>query len=42
MHIDPDLVIHSDGWPGYDGLVDIGFDKRFRDEHGANQFADGK
>lgn len=26
-------VIHSDGWPGYDGLVDIGFDKHFRVNH---------
>ena len=29
-HIDPASVIHSDGWLGYDGLVDIGFDKHFR------------
>ena len=35
-HIDPASVIHSDGWPGYDGLVNIGFDKHFRVNHGAN------
>lgn len=23
-------VIHSDGWRGYDGLVDIGYDKHLR------------
>lgn len=27
--IAPETVIHSDGWRGYDGLVDIGFDKHF-------------
>ena len=28
--ISPDSVIHSDGWRGYDGLVDVGFDKHLR------------
>jgi transposase-like protein len=28
--ISPDSVIHSDGWRGYDGLVDVGYDKHFR------------
>ena len=32
-------VIHSDGWRGYDGLVDLGYQKHFRVEHGANEFA---
>ncbi len=41
-HIDPASVIHSDGWPGYDGLVDIGFDKHFWVNHGANEFACGE
>lgn len=36
-----DTVIHSDGWRGYDGLVDIGFDKHFRVHHGKNEFAVG-
>jgi len=27
---------------GYDGLVDIGFDKHFRGNHGNNEFARGK
>ena len=26
-------VIHSDGWRGYDGLVDLGYQKHFRVEH---------
>ena len=32
-------VIHSDGWRGYDGLVDLGYQKHFRVEHGNNEFA---
>ena len=34
-------VIHSDGWRGYDGLVDIGYDKHFRVNHSHNEFALG-
>ncbi|CAB1209899.1 IS1595 family transposase [Acinetobacter bouvetii] len=41
-HVDPGSVIHSDGWRGYEGLVDIGHDKHFRVNHGANEFADGE
>jgi transposase len=36
-----DAIIHSDGWRGYDGLVDVGYSKHFRVEHGANVFARG-
>ena len=32
-------IIHSDGWRGYDGLVDLGYQKHFRVEHGNNEFA---
>ncbi len=39
--IEPNTVIHSDGWRGYDSLVDVGFDKHFRVNHSENQFADG-
>jgi len=39
--VDVDSVIHSDGWRGYDGLVDIGYDKHFRVHHGENEFARG-
>jgi transposase len=37
----PETVIHSDGWRGYDGLVDVGYSKHFRVEHGATEFARG-
>jgi len=37
----PETAIHSDGWRGYDGLVDVGYAKHFRVEHGANEFARG-
>ena len=34
-----DTVIHSDGWRGYNGLVDMGYKKHFRVRHGADEFA---
>ncbi len=40
--VDIESIIHSDGWRGYDGLVDIGYDKHFRVHHGKNEFARGK
>ena len=40
--IDVGTVIHSDGWRGYDGLVDIGFDKHYRVHHSENEFANGE
>jgi len=40
--VDVDSVIHSDGWRGYDGLVDIGYDKHFRVHHGKNEFVRGR
>ena len=41
-HADIDSVIHSDGWRGYDGLVDLGYEKHFRVNHGNNEFSDTK
>jgi len=32
-------VIHSDGWSGYDGLVDMGYQKHLRVNHEAAEFA---
>jgi len=29
-----DSIIHSDGWRGYNGLVDMGYKKHFRVHHG--------
>ena len=37
-----ETVIHSDGWRGYIGLVDLGYKKHFRVHHGKNEFARGK
>ncbi len=34
-----EAVIHSDGWRGYDGLVDVGYAKHYRVHHGNNEFA---
>jgi transposase len=34
-------VIHTDRWRGYDGLVDVGFDKHLRVNQGNNEFARG-
>jgi len=40
--IDPESVVHSDGWAGYNGLVDMGYQKHYRVMHGANEFARGR
>ena len=37
----PEAVINSDGWRGYDGLVDVGYSKHFRVNHGDNEFVRG-
>ena len=37
--VDLKSVIHSDGWRGYHGLVDMGYKKHFRVQHGNNEFA---
>ena len=37
--VELDSVIHSDGWPAYDGLVDLGYKKHFRVNHSDNEFA---
>jgi len=36
-----DSVIYSDGLKSYDGLVDVGYDKHFRINHGNDEFAQG-
>ena len=36
-----DAVVHSDGWRGYDRLIDVGYAKRFRVNHSANEFVRG-
>ena len=39
--IDATSVIYTDGWRGYDGLVDVGYDQHFRVNHGENEFSKG-
>lgn len=39
--VDPSTVIYSDKWRGYDGLVDVGYDKHFRVNHGNHEFSRG-
>jgi transposase-like protein len=40
--VDPGSIIHSDKWRGYNGLVDVGYKKHFRVDHGADEFVNGK
>jgi len=40
--IDKSTVIYSDKWRSYDGLVDVGYDKHYRVNHGDNEFSKGK
>jgi len=37
--VHPSTIVYSDGWRGYDGLVDVGYNKHFRVNHGENEFA---
>lgn len=39
--VDPSTIVYSDGWRGYDGLVDVGYDRHFRVNHGENEFSQG-
>jgi len=40
-HVSIESIIHTDGWRGYSGLVDVGYSKHFRVHHGDNEFAHG-
>ena len=35
-------IIYSDCWRGYNGLVDVGYGKHLRVDHGRDQFAKGR
>jgi transposase-like protein len=37
----PEVAIHSGGWRGYNGLVDVGYVKHLRVDHGAYEFVSG-
>ena len=39
--VEPGAVINSDGWRGYDGLVDVGYSKHFRVHHSQDEFVHG-
>lgn len=40
--VDLASTIHSDGWKGYNGLVDLGYKKHYRVQHGNDEFANKK
>ncbi|WP_338098268.1 IS1595 family transposase [Methanolapillus ohkumae] len=40
--VDTNSVIYSDKWHGYDGLVDLGYGKHYRVDHGKDEFVNGK
>ena len=40
--VELESVIHSDGWRGYSGLVDLGYAKHLRVDHGRNEFVRGR
>ena len=39
--VDIGSIIHSDAWRGYDGLVDVGYEKHYRVHHGKSEFVRG-
>ncbi|MCH7638485.1 MAG: IS1595 family transposase [Bacteroidetes bacterium] len=41
-HVDAESIIFRDGWRGYDGLVDVGYQKHYRVCHGSEEFARGE
>ena len=40
-HADIESVIHTDAWRGYDGLVDVGYEKHYRVKHGKSEWSNG-
>ena len=40
--VETESIVYSDGWRGYNGLVDVGYGKHLRVDHGRNEFARGK
>jgi len=40
--VELESIIHSDGWRGYSGLVDLGYKKHFSVRHSQNEFANKK
>ena len=42
VKVDFESKIHSDGWKGYNGLVDLGYKKYYRVQQGNDEFANSK
>ena len=40
--INPTSTVYSDGWKAYDGLIDWGYQKHYRVNHSASEFAHGR
>ena len=40
--VDISSIIHTDSWPSYDGIVDLGYPKHYRIKHYKNEFVKGK
>jgi len=40
-HVDTGSIIHTDKWRGYNGLVDLGYKKHYRLDHGRDEFVRG-
>ena len=40
--VELESVVHSDGWQGYNGLVDLGYKKHYRVQHDKNEFRTSK
>ena len=34
-------MVNTNGWRGYDGLVDVGFNRHYRVSHGPDEFVQG-
>jgi transposase-like protein len=40
--VELESIIYSDGWRGYNGLVDVGYGKHLRVDHSQDEFAKGR
>jgi transposase-like protein len=40
--VELESIIYSDGWRGYNGLVDVGYGKHLRIDHSKDEFAKGR
>ena len=40
--VNQDSIVHSDTWRGYNGLVDLGYNKHYRVRHSHDEFATDK